>query len=128
MILATGEALATRLESLAGQLRGGKLPRCAGQWLTAGADKAETVLQRKATLQAILAMLDPNGCQSLWRNAKALESAIARLTGVPLRRIQSGHRPATPLEALLITLMELPGPRTQEKLFQDLRKLALRSE
>ena len=128
MILATGEALATRLEQYRCRLHNGQIPRCVGQKINDALDVADQQLQRKATLEAILARLDPSASQSLWQLAKSLESAIARLRGTPLRRIQSGHRPASELEALLMELLELPGPRTQEKLFQELRKLALRSE
>lgn len=128
MTLATGAQLAARLETYRCRLHNGQIPRCVGQKITAALDTADNKLQRQAVILAILDVIDPNGSQSLWQLASSLESAIARLNGVPLRRIQSGHRPATPLEALLITLMELPGPRTQEKLFQELRKLALRSE
>lgn len=128
MTLATGEQLASRLETYRCRLHSGQIPRCVGRKISAALDAAEQQLQRRAVISAILDIIDPTGCQSLWRNAKALESSIARLRGVPLRRIKTGHRPATPLEALLVTLLELPGPRTHEKLFQELRKLASRSE
>lgn len=125
---ATGRQLADRLEQYRCRLHNSQIPRCIGQKISSALDAADQQLRRKAALEAILAMLDPTGCQSLWRNAKRIEAAIRRLNGVPLRRIRAGHRTATPLEALLIDLMELPGPQTHEKLFQELRKLALRSE
>ena len=128
MTLATGRQLADRLEQYRCRLHNGQIPRCIGKKISAALDAADQQLRRKATLEAILAMLDPNGCQSLWQLAKRIEAAIRRLNDASLRRIQSGHRPASELEALLMELLELPGPRTQEKLFQELRKLALRSE
>lgn len=124
----TGQRLADRLQLIGGPLAAGEIPRCIGQKISDALDAAEQQLRRKAALEAILAMFDPNGCQSLWQLAKRIEAAIRRLNGVPLRRIQSGHRPATPMEALLMELLELPGARTHEKLFQELRKLASRSE
>ena len=128
MITATGEQLASRLETYRCRLHSGEIPRCVGRKISAALDAADQQLRRKATLEAILAMLDPSASKSLWQLAKRIEAAIMRLNGVPLRRIQSGHRPASELEALLMELLELPGPRTHEKLFQELRKLASRSE
>lgn len=124
----TGQRLADRLQLIGGPLAAGEIPRCVGRKISAALDVADQQLQRRAALEAILAMLDPSASQSLWQLAKSLESAIARLRGTPLRRIQSGHRPASELEALLMELLELPGARTHEKLFQELRKLASRSE
>jgi hypothetical protein len=118
--LSTGIALAARLESWIPPLVGGEIPKSAGQEIVKGLARAELKLARQAALQAILGIVDPDGSMSLTAATTVIAERLEAFQGVPMKRVRKGARPATELESLLMVLIEIPGPRCQRKLWQEL--------
>jgi len=121
---ATGRQLSQHLNQYQCILHGGELPPWIGRPIAKALKKADQQIQRKATLEAILARLEPCGPNAKWHNALWIADGMAALRGTRLRGIQSGRLTATPMESLLCVLMELPGPKCHERIFRELKRLA----
>jgi hypothetical protein len=124
-VLATGQALAARLSELIPRLVGGEIPKCAGQWIAWGVIKCEEKLHRQARAGAILAILDPEQCESIGHCAELIEDHLKRLHRAMVN-ILSGKREATELELLLMAWIDAGGPqsarRIRDALIEALRK------
>jgi hypothetical protein len=116
--LATGQALGARLTEWIPALERNEIPKSAGQEIVKGLARASEKQRRWDALQAILAILDPDGVMGAWHGAQAIAERLRELDGVALRRIRSGAREPSELEALLMVLIEIPGPKCRDKLWR----------
>lgn len=119
--LATGPALALRLAGLSVRLIGGEIPARIGRKLAEQVTRLERACVRHIAAESAIAYLqgvDPD--LSTWAACGQLSDDLTRF-GTAYRRIKVGSRPVrNDYEAALVTLVEIPGPCCQAKLWDSL--------
>ena len=114
-VLATGPALARRLNALSLRLVGGEIPRFAGVAISKGIDRAESKMHRQALIRAILAILDPDQVESVTALSEQIATDCRRLQRA-LPNIRSGHRQPSELESLLMAWIDAGCPESSRRI------------
>jgi hypothetical protein len=83
---------------------------------------------RKTALSSAWIYLFSDVGNDRWQLAKTLAGALNSFDAAGYRRVKLGYRPALGLETYLVPLLDNPGPRCVERLYQELRELTVPCE